>query len=835
MARKSLHSAPRLLQALLLGVLSPVLALLPGRAVAAGGQDWTVECVDCPKVFATTSEALQIDAAGRPHIAYGGDHLYYAWYDGMSWQKEVVDDSLRVGTGASLALDGAGVAHVAYWDERNRALLYAKRDPSGWRVETIASVASLNGSPSLGLDGQGWPHVAYFDYIGQELRYAYRDALGWHVRVVERMAAYSGADASLALDGQGQAHISYSVTGLLKYAHQDGAGWRVETVPEAGNPLAATSLALDGQGWPHIAYGSGHYGSQDGEARYAYRDAAGWHVETVEQVGDYYVGPSLALDGAGLAHLTYYDGVSQTLKYAWRDSAGWHPEVLANMPYASSASLALDGDGAPHVAHRAGYFMDLYYACRDPGGWHSELVDEGYVMPSENAMALDGSGLPHAVYYGGPDEALRYASRDSAGWHWEAVGNAGTGGLPLSLALDRAGWPHLTYLFVVPSLPLERTLTYAYRDPSGWHAEMVATGPGIDCDTSLALDGEGRPHVALFDHDGGLKHAYRDGAGWHLETVDGTPGAGYWPSLAVDSQGFAHIGYEAAEEYALRHAYQDASGWHVEIVDDSDVVGSSISLALDGNDLVHIGYVTFNSPDYLYVARYAYRDASGWHREAIPGAPQPGCDFSLALTRDGFPAVGYPGYGGHVLYYVHQDAAGWHVETVATSEDSYGHLSLALDGRGDPHMTYFLLEGDLRYARGHLHADLSSSAKVGQRGVEPGERLAYTISLVNSGREPTAFALTDPIPAHTTYAPGSLWASGGAIDAGEGISWTGTITGFEHLTATFAVTVEGALTQPATIANVATLEGDPLGPLALPARNVVNGVRLYLPVVYKSE
>lgn len=60
--------------------------LLMLRAIGApaaieNGYSWTIVCVDCPHSFSRgrmTDRALQIDALGQPHVAYGGGQLYYA-------------------------------------------------------------------------------------------------------------------------------------------------------------------------------------------------------------------------------------------------------------------------------------------------------------------------------------------------------------------------------------------------------------------------------------------------------------------------------------------------------------------------------------------------------------------------------------------------------------------------------------------------------------------------------------------------------------------------------------------------------------------------------------
>ena len=90
------------------------------------------------------------------------------------------------------------------------------------------------------------------------------------------------------------------------------------------------------------------------------------------------------------------------------------------------------------------------------------------------------------------------------------------------------------------------------------------------------------------------------------------------------------------------------------------------------------------------------------------------------------------------------------------------------------------------------------------------------------------------MPTHTTYVPGSAWASGGTISDTAGIQWTGTVSASSSLTATFAVTIDGELTQPMAIINEATLEGNPDGPLTLRAVVIANPYEFYLPLVLRD-
>ena len=119
-----IHSKGKCL--LQLGLLALLLTPLAFQATPTAADGWVIECVDCPKYFdGITDRSLRLDADGNPRIAYGGDHLYYAWHDGANWHYEMADDSPGVGKHASLALDGNGYPHISYYDRTNGDLSYA--------------------------------------------------------------------------------------------------------------------------------------------------------------------------------------------------------------------------------------------------------------------------------------------------------------------------------------------------------------------------------------------------------------------------------------------------------------------------------------------------------------------------------------------------------------------------------------------------------------------------------------------------------------------------------------------------------------------------------------
>jgi len=74
---------------------------------------------------------------------------------------------------------------------------------------------------------------------------------------------------------------------------------------------------------------------------------------------------SLALDAGGYAHITYLDRGNRDLKYAYQDAAGWHVTILDEQN-AWDSSLALGPDGKIHVAYRSS--GELRYGYQDATG-----------------------------------------------------------------------------------------------------------------------------------------------------------------------------------------------------------------------------------------------------------------------------------------------------------------------------------------------------------------------------------------------------------------------------------------------------------------------------------
>ncbi len=295
----------------------------PLKAISVHADRWITTCADCPKyVMEATDRNLQLDTQGLPHITYGGDHLYYAWYDGTAWRHETADRSRGVGQYAALALSASGQPHISYYDGLNGNLKYAYRDNVGWHSETIDTGGADTDTglyTSIAVDSNGYSHISYYDITNRDLKYAFEGAAGWVIETPDSVGDVGGY-TSLALGPDLEPQISYCrlqyessqyVCDALKHAAHGDAGWQVEIVDEEEYPGdhagAYNSLVIDGTGQPHISYGAWN-GVLGSRLKYAYQDAEGWHIEVVGTGSSGFYYTSLSLDGDGYPHISYYDG-----------------------------------------------------------------------------------------------------------------------------------------------------------------------------------------------------------------------------------------------------------------------------------------------------------------------------------------------------------------------------------------------------------------------------------------------------------------------------------------------------------------------------------------------
>jgi CSLREA domain-containing protein len=275
-----------------------------------------------------------------------------------------------------------------------------------------------------------------------------------------------------------------------------------------------------------------------------------------------------------------------------------------------------------------------------------------------------------------------------------------------SLALDSSGNPVVSYY----DWTHHDLKVLHCNDPNcaGDDESITAPDTGVDVgrDTSLELDGAGRPVVSYRDYyNGNLKvmHCNDVNCSGGDESVTSPDTGGSWTSLALDSSGYPVVSYNdpSVSGYLKLMHCDDANCDGVGESMASFDVGNSTSLALDSSgdpvvsyhgsvSVMHCndpncadGGDTITSPDTV--------GDVGWYT-------------SLALDSSGYPVVSYYDWSNGNLKVLHcNDPNCSGGDESITSPDTGGSddvgqfTSLALDGSGHPVVSYYdVTHGNLK-------------------------------------------------------------------------------------------------------------------------------------------
>ena len=506
------------------------------------------------------SPSLALDAAGKVHVAFwrsGGASgvyslgIYYATNVSGSWfvtPVTTVDPTVDSIWNPSLALDATDKAHIAFSrstiaSASDDGINYATNASGSW-VTTQVSTDRYDQGASLALDGSGKVHIAFYRGwpLGGPILHATNSSGSW----VESLVT-SDQDLdhrpSLGLDGNGKAHVAYDrmtvgfVQAGIEYATNTSGSWvgtSIAGISLAGDP----AIALDGNGKAHIAYGRGDVG-MDGGVYYATNASGTWITELVTAgVADAHV--SLALDGNGKAHIVFSDGyVRGQIKYATNASGTWVTTSITTSAD-REPSLAIDGDGKAHVVFsRQG--LGLFHATNRTGSWVTAQISTG-TEDREPSVALDATGNVHVAFWRGPldtGSGIWYATNQTGSWIVSPVATSADDTWP-SLALDANGKAHIAYL------NFSLGVYYATNASGSWVTTLITTDGTTP---ALALDAQGKAHVAYpFVAGGfptgadpsGMFHATNASGIWVSDRVT-TFRAEYYGGVAVDARGTVHL------------------------------------------------------------------------------------------------------------------------------------------------------------------------------------------------------------------------------------------------------------------------------------------------------
>lgn len=485
-----------------------------------------------------------------------------------------------------------------------------------------------------------------------------------------------------------------------------------------------------------------------------------WHPEcvdcppTIERITQ----GSIALDSAGHPHVAYG---GDRLYHAWHDGTGWQVEVAdPNFQVGAWAAIALDGDDHPHISYYNYDTGDLKYAHWDGSAWISETVD--YEGGWDSHIAIDSNDRPHIAYRdakGFSGTALKYAHWDGSAWQIDTIEDliSASSSRDTTLALDGDDRPHISYS-VSNSGDDPGYLYHAYLDGGHWLTQTVATAEYIG-DNALALNSAGDPRIIYYAIDGNagrLGYARWDDDQWHNDTLATSDDSIAALSLALDGSDVPHASYYLSADDSMHYAHRNGT-WQFEIVESglSLARGEIASLALDVAGQPHLLYLLDNT-----TLEYAHQEDAAWQTEAVAQGGDPGRYSSMVLDQAERPHVIYTDQGRMQLRYAAWDGSAWQTQAVDQGDWDYAfyYAGLALDGAGHPYVAYnknsALWGNELHYARWDgavwqiqtlLSKDVGCASK------------AAALVLDSAGRPHIVHGVWDGI-AHT-YWDGAAWQS----------------------------------------------------------------------------
>ena len=565
---------------------------------------------------------VEINAQGDPRIAYyegahvggGGNVLNYAWCnDGCTnpanWQRAQLGLAVLDGQEPDLELDGAGRPHIAYALYKDGGLGYStcssacESSGAQWRHQVLESRTQLAQAvsvalplicsggiwdgltPSLSLDGGGNPHIAYDATFHARCHYVGEDKWEpWSEMNLVWRAVRVRISGSGALPGTPTVTPTVSPTTPTPTKTATATPTSTPTAtptpppparlgngvfPETTWRTSSSDVAVDGQNGKHLVYvyteaifGPDPDGTNNPTAAvYRYcksgcEQEQNWSSVTLaEAVSEAQVGTTADGKPRVLLLVRVQESYGQADRYIYAEcnqnctsSAGWQLTPLVTVPnnlswnwiddpqdmentgreYQARRYFELDPAGRPRFVYYH-YNTDvdpngvgaIYAACDDacttPGNWTHTRITE----VTDWSGTLEWELLEEPVLEFAPDGSPRILAKV----------------LPLGI-LRFAG------LYYV-------ACDAACETPSNWYKVQVGNGDDANGDYDLSIDPAGRPFVVIsYWWQDGLRYGWcddlcQDFMSWQV--VQGPNLEVQNPDVEMDEQGTPRILYHMTE------------------------------------------------------------------------------------------------------------------------------------------------------------------------------------------------------------------------------------------------------------------------------------------------
>jgi hypothetical protein len=573
--------------------------------------------------------ALTLDAAGNATVISGKSRDLLAYTEsGGNFSEQLAAFGVYANPSATLGPDGA--QHVAFYDWINKNLRYATNAGGEWTDVLVDGTGDVGHYSGIALDAGGAVHIAYTVQtagVPSGVRHATNASGAWQTDEIAD-GSQIGDYPQIAIDANGLRYVTYNDDGNVQVclANWNGAAWSNFALPYSTPDGRASAVAVGSDGTLNVLYHQVSGGMVYATGTYSSLDYN--LINSVDNVADTL---AMALDGNGVAHITYAIGTNE-VGYGNNSGGTWSLQTIgAGYPVFIAANSV--NDVAISLAR-------IGVARKQGATWTETYFDYGFTAAAP-AMRNDAQARQHFVYLENETATLRHATDATGGWTFESIATPiGTGMLDSGLVVDASGGLHVSFYNGA-----NQNLNYATNAGGTWATSVIDGGPTVGQASAMARDAAGVLHVSYSDDgNGALKYATNAGGAWQTTMVDSSGAIGA-SAIAVDGAGTAYIAYSNQTVGAIELATGGIGGFSVQTVDAAG--GASVSLVLDANGQPQLAYVGAGLRHAALVGSTWQVDtvdpagtAAGtaiatWGNLGLAIAYQNGAALSLALGRPG--------------------------------------------------------------------------------------------------------------------------------------------------------------------------------------------------------
>lgn len=319
-----------------------------------------------------------------------------------------------------------------------------------------------------------------------------------------------------------------------------------------------------------------------------------WQFEIIDSTTNPFGNVPLVLDDSGSPNVFAYNFDSNSLTRYYKDGQEWQ-RIDYGIDFRPQGAI-YNGQGSFHLCSTDYYSLNYLYISTD--SISSETLDAGqFQIFANSSVDVDEYGQPHIIYDEHTSGDIRYVYKDSSGWHWEIIAS-GTqyytsytellinGANFHAIVLDQSGPDNIIY----------------FKKQAGeWISDILFTGY-ISSSINMELDPEGRPGIFFSYQDGGNSiNSYLSftGTDWDTTIISDFYGNTEYAPFTYDSENQSHfiqfLRRMPNEPKMIIYTYPENSGWQ----SDTILTGYFYPLSLkgDGENRLRLIYRKYNSGD----------------------------------------------------------------------------------------------------------------------------------------------------------------------------------------------------------------------------------------------